>query len=791
MVRNVEVVTKKAVPGRKRQDPRLPKEYSEGAVLLEWLTRQGIWDEITQRFRVNRKAGGYVALDLVLFLLFYFTFPQRLSLKNFGARTAPQRRKLGALGGRKSLATPASLSRGLQHVSPTQVRALMPWLLIEACDAREVLRHPATADYDTQGRPWSVFDWDGTRKGIRQRALVDGAAYPTAERLGTQLGKPGYTGRKRGELVLGRAVLSHTGSGLWIYEHQTAGHAETVEGLSDALDALDQVLNYAQLPHQRTVLRYDGGGGNVPSLSAIRSRNITPLVRLATYTLLKDPDVVQTLQRAQWVEVPCSGSGPTRQATDLGIVRVVPSSKTRNKDNKPYEPVDIRVVVSRFACPEGKSGTGHEIDGYQYELFATDLPNASWPAPEVVTLYYGREGEENRFAQEDRELQLDRIFSKTPGGQYLATLVGLWTWNLQICHGYALDPPEPKKPKLSPRQEISAAESAGTRASAPRTSALPVHQRDTEANTMAVASVVAPVDNEDQATPVAGCLAANTDTTVPGRQDNADTQGPPAGVRATDDEPGAHVADEVRPILEQAIGELKASEGWHVGDDGLSLKCPQQHPLWLGRVKRPTETSAAAIRMQASVSTCGPCPQRAQCGRVLSQRFAKEVTIKIPANLADKLCAFVKEERTRRYWANRKPTPAAVASTSSPTQRPKLGRTHVVEPPPRDIHPGPLATHPPVLSPAVLRQAFRQMASQIDIEVSVHMAQVRREHPAIARSPAARQRRRQSWLQQGEHKALPVGSRVDVRYQDSSRGLEPWLAQTLLTGKKETQVCAT
>ena len=485
MVRSAEVVTENGRPGRKRPARRrLPKDFSMGAVLVEWLIQTGTWQELDKRFRVNRKAGGYVALDFVLFLLLFFAFSVRLSLKDFGKRAAPYRRELGALCERVNLATPASLSRGLQRVTPEQVRELMPWLLTEACNARDVLRHPAAADYDTQGQRWDVFDWDGTRKGIRQRALVDNADYPTAERLGAKLGKPGYTGRKRGELVLGRAVLSHTGSGLWIYEHQTAGHAETVEGLADALDALVKTLHYAELPRDRAVLRYDGGGGNVPSLCAIRSRDIVPLVRLATYRLLHDPDITETLTQARWDEVPCSGSGPVRQATELGIVRVMPSSKTRNENKEHYEPVDIRVVVSRFACPEGKSGTGHEIDGYQYELFATDLENELWPAPEVVTLYYGREGEENRFAQEDRELQLDRILSKTPGGQFLATLVGLWTWNLEICHGYALDPPPPTMPKPSARQDTTTAASPCT-PTLPREPGLAVQEESTDNTTLA------------------------------------------------------------------------------------------------------------------------------------------------------------------------------------------------------------------------------------------------------------------------------------------------------------------
>ena len=69
------------------------------------------------------------------------------------------------------------------------------------------------------------------------------------------------------------------------------------------------------------------------------------------------------------------------------------------------------------------------------------MPADAWPAPEVVTAYYGRNSEENRFAQEDRELGLDRLISYRLPGQELATLVGLSVWNLGVVQGFELDRP--------------------------------------------------------------------------------------------------------------------------------------------------------------------------------------------------------------------------------------------------------------------------------------------------------------------------------------------------------------
>ena len=79
------------------------------------------------------------------------------------------------------------------------------------------------------------------------------------------------------------------------------------------------------------------------------------------------------------------------------------------------------------------------LDGWQYELYSTDLPAETWPEREIVAGYYGRTGQENRFHQEDQELGLDRIFSYHLPGQQLATLVGLFVWNHYVCRGMDLE----------------------------------------------------------------------------------------------------------------------------------------------------------------------------------------------------------------------------------------------------------------------------------------------------------------------------------------------------------------
>lgn len=195
--------------------------------------------------------------------------------------------------------------------------------------------------------------------------------------------------------------------------------------------------------------RMDGEFGYVPFYTACRERNLPFVTRLTRPKLFTDPAFLARLRGATWLEVPDSLSGPRRAAADLGEWTLTPGKKTRRPDGSAYEPVTLRVVASIYPR-EGKAQRGRVIDGWQVELFAVDLPTDAWPAPEAVAAYFGRNGEENRFAQEDRELGLDRIVSYHLPGQELATVVGLLLWNLRLAHGFDAQPP----PRVAPVQPL-------------------------------------------------------------------------------------------------------------------------------------------------------------------------------------------------------------------------------------------------------------------------------------------------------------------------------------------------
>ncbi len=151
--------------------------------------------------------------------------------------------------------------------------------------------------------------------------------------------------------------------------------------------------------------------------------------------------------------MPDSGCGPQRSAVDLGVLTLRAGKDTCRPDGSHYEPIDVRVVAVIFE-KKGPAKRGRTIEGYEVELFAVDLPADAWPAPEAIAAYYGRNAIENRFAQEDRELGLDRIISYHLPGQELATVVALSVWNYRIVRGFQLHRPPDARPLQAPRRIV-------------------------------------------------------------------------------------------------------------------------------------------------------------------------------------------------------------------------------------------------------------------------------------------------------------------------------------------------
>lgn len=724
MARSRRVVSEEG----KRKPGELPLGCGESAVIVQWLQDRGYWDQLAAKLKVRRE-GGFAAVDVFLFLLLFFATGVHRSLKGFGKWTAPLRKELAGLGGRKAFATPSSISRYLNAARFADVRALTQWLLIEACDATALLQHPAAAIYDTHGKPWHVLDWDGTSTALRHRGLPLGDDLPKPARRSAQTGSAGYMGRKRGEIRFMRATLQHAGTGLWLDAVLSPERSDTAAFLSSALDAIDASCRKAGLPPEQVVLRADGCGGNVPFISECRKRQKPFVVRSAHYGLLKDPEIAEALRQATWYKVPSSGSGPKRLAAELGEVLLHSSKNTATVEGERFEAVRVRVVVSRFAT-EQKSGAGVVIDGWQYELYAADLPASAWPAAEIVELYYGRCGQENRFGQEDRELELDRIFSYNLPGQELATLVGLFLWNWRTTVGFADNPPPQKQPTRAPRHALVAE---------PLLDVIDGVATPHTADAPGVASLDSPASSEEP-----------TLTTA--------ADGPPLSTS----EPSMSALEPSLPTLLNQLPWDDITAGletnWERTENADALRCPAGALLPVRAITAPRNGRAPRVEFLASLSSCRSCSPEFRCIDAAATGSAKKVTRAIDPALADTLRPLLANKaakRARRESDRGQYLPRPSTSSTNAAPSPLIARN--------DHHrAGPFSTVPPLLLPAQLRRTAQDAFASLAVRVEVVTPHLEPSHPALANSAADRQRRRLTWRQRHERNALQPDASVSI-----------------------------
>lgn len=425
-----------------------------GAQIVRDLAAKGLLAQLGKRLVVHRRAG-HSALDAFLYLVYFFASGGHLGgLRGFYEDYREWGTLMGALGGRATLMSSASLSRLLGVADGEELASALRWLLLDATGGLELLRDPAVTTRDARGGRWHVFDFDPSRVAYRRRALPVGDDLPPPQRRLEGLAAPGYAGRKRGEWISSDALLHHAGAGLCLDVTVRQGHGEPRAQFASAVSAVAATCEALGHPRERALIRADGEFGGVPSLTEAHSAGVAYLTRMVRYDLFSLEAVRDRLATARWDRVPDSGSGPVRYAADLGDVVLPAGDDTRQSDGSRFEPVLARVVVSRFHCePDGgRHGSGMRVGDEILEGFAAlRLSPDEWPASAVVEAYYGRVGQENRLGQFDREFHAETKWSNTPGGQLLALACALFVWNMRIVRGVRQAAPLPEPEQQSTR----------------------------------------------------------------------------------------------------------------------------------------------------------------------------------------------------------------------------------------------------------------------------------------------------------------------------------------------------
>lgn len=124
--------------------------------------------------------------------------------------------------------------------------------------------------WDRQGHRHIVFDVDATRQAARQRALPSDPTLPSPRRRLDAVCAPGFTGRKRGEVVRSRTVALQMHTRQWIGTYAGRGNGNYQGELASALRAITGYLKRFALSSEMAIVRLDGQYGDAAAVALLR-----------------------------------------------------------------------------------------------------------------------------------------------------------------------------------------------------------------------------------------------------------------------------------------------------------------------------------------------------------------------------------------------------------------------------------------------------------------------------------------------------------------------------------------
>src|SRR5213080_4736094 len=196
--------------------PSTPSWWGEVTLIAHHLKRQGVLAALEEQVRFTRRRfGRYEVIDFLAILFGYARSSER-TLEAFYARLQPFAVPFMALFERDQLPARSTLSRFLAALTSEPVEALRT-LFLDDLLSRPLANEKQTGGLvDREGHQWVVFDIDGTREAARQRALPQTEELPPAFRRLDDVCAPGYRGRKRGQVVRTRTVISQARTPQWL-----------------------------------------------------------------------------------------------------------------------------------------------------------------------------------------------------------------------------------------------------------------------------------------------------------------------------------------------------------------------------------------------------------------------------------------------------------------------------------------------------------------------------------------------------------------------------------------------
>lgn len=705
------------------QREELPDRFGRGVATLLRLQSAGVLEGVAERVRYARQ-GGYSGFHLFVLAVLHLCAGPKGGMQAFCRSLGTWSELLAAVVGQQCLPAASSSSRLLEVPAEVSRRA-STWLLTEALDLSGLFRSEAMAMRDTYGRALHVFDFDPTVEALHRRSVAQPLDAPPVARRTEGFATPGYTGRKRGELRIRRSAMQHAGSGAWVYSVMDDGKGDLRETFGAALDVAARLARGADAG-MGVLIRMDAEFSGVPYLHACAERSLHFVTRLPRHTLLERPSIQKALRAAQWFPVENCG-GPQKYAAELGWCLLEPADETVQADGTPYPAQRVRIVVTRMAR-DGAAGRGVKVGDEQVEMFATNLDEGAMPAPAVCECYQRRSALENRFAQEDREFGLGRIFCYDIPGQELMTAIGLMLWNLQITEALAAQP-------------------------------IPAEANVPQTPLCLVPTLLVPLfSTPEEGVPLSGDPEVSPDG-APEVTSVVEAVGPA--------EPALSLTErtEALEVCCDRADWSSLATGWTRLRGELALQCPMGKRLSLSYVDiRATprgahRSSEQRLVYRSRARTCVECPFWSSCHRRPDDTPQKAVNRTIPPDVA-RLAA--EQLHALRESTPRPPLtpPTTTPRRPSARWRPQpwcIERQHVAV--------GPYAVQHPRFLPREARRAYLAGVDRARFKVELRQADSLpsvRLHPFVQPPGTSAMPARQTWTQRQQRYALRAGVEVSI-----------------------------
>ena len=404
--------------------PSVPAWFAEVVIIAQHQATKGLLEAFAQQVRLLRgRFGSYEPIDFLALLLGYAISGER-TLSDFFERLTPFAPAFMALFGRKGLPHRSSLSRFLADVDRPCVEAFRT-LFEQDSFAEGWTSETIGGIFDRQGCRYIIFDVDATRQAARQRALPCDPALPPAKRRLEAVCAPGYTGRKRGEVVRTRTTALQMHTRQWVGTYAGKGNGDYRGELTSALQAITTYLKHFALPLQMALLRLDGQYGDAPTITQLILAGVSFVTRGRGYQLLEHPRIQGVLAHPPTASVRRRNSGE--------IVELFAGGWLELEEGLPH----VRVLVARHPAPlaDKDIAVGKRGGDWVYEVFLTTLPADGFLVEDVLDVYHGRGAFEAVLADEDIEEDPDRWCSYTECGRELWQIACQWVRNLRLALG--------------------------------------------------------------------------------------------------------------------------------------------------------------------------------------------------------------------------------------------------------------------------------------------------------------------------------------------------------------------